>query len=149
MKYQLLLIIFCLTGKAFSQSIQETLPASTDISEPITNSNENDTGKVYTFVEELPGYPGGIDSLKQFLNKHLRYPTEAKSEGVQGTVYLSMVIHRNGVVSNVKVLRSLGYGCDEEAIRLVMSFPPFHPARLNGKPVNALYNLPVKFRLPD
>lgn len=105
-------------------------------------------GEVYTVVEEMPQFENGQDDLFKFLVSNIKYPEEAKKAGVEGTVYVSFVINANGDVTNVKVLRGIGYGCDEESIRVVKAMQGhWKPGTQKGKAVNVQYNLPIRYTL--
>lgn len=81
---------------------------------------------------------------------NIKYPVEAKKTGIQGTVFVTFIIQENGAVTDVKVLRGIGGGCDEEAVRVVKMMPNWIPGKDKGKNVAVQYNLPIKFKLaPD
>jgi protein TonB len=104
---------------------------------------------VFTIVEQIPGFPGGNDSLSAFLWENLHYPEEALARRTQGTVYLTFVVEKDGSLSDVRVLRGISEACDHEAIRLVTSMPRWLPGRQSNTPVRVQYNLPIQFTLPD
>ncbi|HSG68454.1 MAG TPA: energy transducer TonB, partial [Bacteroidales bacterium] len=104
---------------------------------------------VYTVVEEMPQYPGGQKAMYAYLGENIKYPEEAKKKGISGTVFVTFVILDNGEVSNVSILRGVGYGCDEEALRVVKGMPKWTPGKQDGKPVNVSFNLPIKFNLAE
>jgi Ca-activated chloride channel homolog len=110
-------------------------------------SMENKTEPIFCIVETMPEYPGGDEKLKQFLHDNLRYPKTARESCISGTVYVTFVIEKDGSVSNVKVMRGIGGGCDEEAIRVVQLMPKWKPGMQMGKAVRVQYNLPIKFIL--
>jgi protein TonB len=101
----------------------------------------------YRFVEEMPNFPGGADEMHNFLLKHVHYPEMARMNDIQGTVYVEFVVDKDGKIKDAKVLRGIGGGCDEEAIRVIMSMPDWIPGKQNGVPVPVYFNLPVKFTL--
>jgi len=103
--------------------------------------------EIFTVVEETPQFPGGDTELYKFLAESIKYPEEAKELGIQGRVFVNFVVETDGGVSNVKVLRGIGGGCDEEAIRVVKSMPRWTPGKQRGIPVRVSYNLPIKFTL--
>lgn len=103
--------------------------------------------QIFTIVEQMPSFPGGDAELLQYLSKNTKYPAIAKDAGIQGTVYVTFVINKDGEVSDVKVLRSIGGGCDEEAIRVVENMPDWTPGKQRGKSVPVQYNLPIRFTL--
>jgi protein TonB len=99
--------------------------------------------KPETYVDEMPSF----DNLQQYIANNLQYPPMAVETGVSGTVYLSFVIETDGSVSDVKTLRGIGTGCEEEATRVVKSMPKWKPGKNHGELVRVQFNLPVKFRL--
>jgi len=106
--------------------------------------------KVYSSVEmqNPPTYPGGIAKLYEFLSKNISYPKMAAEAKQEGTVYLSFMIEKDGSLSELQSHgRKLGYGLEEEAIRVLSMSPPWNPGTHNGEPVIAKYNIPVKFSL--
>lgn len=103
--------------------------------------------KPFTVVEQMPEFPGGDQNMYKFLHDNIRYPQMAKESGIAGTVYLTFVVSKNGQISDVKVLRGIGGGCDEEAVRVIRSMPSWIAGRQNGKSVPVQFNLPVKFTL--
>jgi protein TonB len=120
----------------------------------IINQSKNDSTLksehqeiVYTVVEEMPKYVGGEDELMKYLSKNVVYPLDARKNGVTGRVYVNFVINSEGKVTNAKILRGIGSGCDEEALRIVNGMPAWTPGRQNGKPVSVMYNLPLNFSL--
>lgn len=103
--------------------------------------------KIFTIVEQMPQFPGGDAALLKYLSNNIKYPPIAKDAGIQGTVYVTFVVNVEGKVKDVKVLRSIGGGCDEEAVRVVQSMPSWSPGKQRGKPVPVQYNLPIRFTL--
>ena len=103
--------------------------------------------EIFTVVEEMPEFPGGMAKLAEYLAKNIKYPQLARESGIQGRVFINFVVENDGSVTNVKVMRSLGGGCDEEAMRVVKSMPKWKPGKQRGKPVRVSYNLPVNFKL--
>lgn len=97
--------------------------------------------------EFMPEFPGGLPALYEFLRNNVKYPAFAKEVGIQGTVYVSFVVEKDGSISDVQLLRKIGGGCDEEAVRVVKNMPHWKPGRQMGRPVRVLYNLPIKFAL--
>lgn len=112
-------------------------------SEPVVQEEE----KIFTVVEEMPGFPGGEEKLFEYLRKNIKYPPVARENGMQGRVFVTFVVDKDGKVKDVKVLRGVGGGCDEEALRVIRSMPDWKAGRQNGRPVSVQYNLPVNFTL--
>jgi protein TonB len=103
--------------------------------------------EIFTVVEEQPGYPGGEEARISYLQQNIKYPEEAKELGIQGKVFVTFVVEVDGSISDVRVLRGIGGGCDEEAIRVVRSMPKWVPGKQRGVPVRVQFNLPIKFTL--
>lgn len=103
--------------------------------------------EIFHVVEEQPEFPGGEAKMMEFLARNTVYPEIAKQSGIQGIVYVQFVVEPDGSISNVKVLRGIGGGCDEEAIRVVRNFPRWKPGKQRGKPVRVFFNLPFRFQL--
>ena len=102
---------------------------------------------VYQTVDEMPKFPGGDEGLYQFIKVNMKYPLEAKEKGYRGRVFVNFIVEPDGSLSDIKVLRGIGGGCDEEAVRLVESLPKFKPGMQNGEAVRVSYTIPVFFRL--
>jgi len=103
--------------------------------------------EIFTVVEEQPNYPGGDEARIKFLQANMKYPEEAKELGVQGKVFVTFVVEVDGSITDVKVLRGIGSGCDDEAIRVVKSMPKWVPGKQRGVPVRVQFNLPINFKL--
>ena len=103
--------------------------------------------QIFMVVESMPEFPGGEPALYKYLAENIKYPQMAKESGIQGRVFVTFVVERDGRVTDVRVLRGIGGGCDEEAIRVVADMPKWTPGKQRGKPVRVQYNLPVKFTL--
>lgn len=101
----------------------------------------------FTVVEQMPEFPGGDEARVRFLRDNMKYPQIARETGMTGTVYLTFIIGRDGRISNIKILRGIGGGCDEEAIRVLKLMPPWIPGKQGGKTVPVQFNLPIKFTL--
>ena len=106
-----------------------------------------DKGDVFTVVEEMPVFPGGSKKLLKYIADNIKYPEKAKKDKVQGRVFITFVVEKDGSVSDVKLLRGIGSGCDEESMRVVRNMPNWTPGKQRGKPVRVQYNLPIKFQL--
>lgn len=114
---------------------------------PIFEAEVVDDDDVFEKVEEAPEFPGGLSALYTFLAKNMKYPAEAREKNIQGKVYVSFIIEKDGSVSNVTLIRGIGGGCDEEAIRVVQMLPKWIPGKTRGNPIKVLYKMPVSFRL--
>ena len=125
MKYLLLLLI---AASSFVCSAQTNTP-------------------VYDFVEEMPKFPGGEDSLWRFIKANLVYPEKEKQDSIQGKVIVGFVLNEEGIVTMPEVKRGISPGLDAEALRLVGLLPKFTPGKQQGKPVKVKYVLPIVFKL--
>ena len=103
--------------------------------------------QIFTIVEEMPSFPGGEAELFKYLGKNIKYPEMANSAGISGVVYVTFVVDKDGKIKDVKVLRGIGGGCDEEAVRVVKNMPAWKPGKQRGKSVTVQYNLPIRFTL--
>ncbi|HLO89841.1 MAG: energy transducer TonB [Chloroflexota bacterium] len=113
----------------------------------VTEEEEVAEAEIFTVVEESPAFPGGDAARIQFLQQNIVYPQMARESGIQGTVYVTFVVERNGAVTDVRVLRGIGGGCDEEAVRVIKAMPKWNPGKQRGKPVRVQFNMPIKFTL--
>lgn len=110
---------------------------------------KEDENTVYSFVsmENPPTYPGGIEKFFAYLGSSIKYPQLALKNGIQGNVFVSFVVEKNGELNDVKVERKLGYGTDEEALRVLKMSKRWNPGMLNGQPIRVRYNIPIRFKL--
>lgn len=136
----LLLMVGC---KPAAQEPQQTETAQTEVTE---NTPE---GEVFQVVEVEPQFEGGLEALYKYLAENIKYPEQAKSDGIQGRVFVRFVIEADGSVTNAQVLRGIGGGCDEEALRVVEAMPKWTPGMQQGKPVRVQFNLPITFKLQE
>jgi protein TonB len=125
---------------------------NTEVQEYVAQVKQDDEesaeeAQIFMVVESMPEFPGGEPNLYKFLAENIKYPQMAKESGIQGRVFVTFVVERDGSVTDVRVLRGIGGGCDEEAIRVVKSMPKWTPGKQRGKSVRVQYNLPVKFTL--
>ncbi len=112
-------------------------------------TDDSDEPEVYQIVEQMPAFPGGEEKLLEFLSKNIEYPEEARKAEIQGRVFVGFVVEKDGSVGDVKVLRGIGGGCDEEAVRVVKSMPKWKPGMHKGEPVRVSYQIPIHFKLED
>jgi periplasmic protein TonB len=114
---------------------------------PPVIEEDPDEKKVYDFVAQKPEFPDGDKALFKYLSENIKYPAIARENGIEGKVIVKFVVSRDGSIQNATVVRGIGGGCDEEALRVVKGMPNWKPGKNNGKPVNVTYNLPVSFKL--
>jgi TonB family protein len=111
----------------------------------VEQSSQNE--EVFVVVEDMPQYPGGEEARIKFMIENIKYPEEARKKGVEGTVYVTFVIEKDGTINSIKILRGIGSGCDEEAIRVISLMPKWKPGMQDGKTVRFQFNMPIKFSL--
>ncbi len=102
---------------------------------------------IFDVVETQPNPPGGMSGWNEYLSKNLKYPTQARRMGVEGTVIVVFVVNTDGSIQDVEVLRGIGGGCDEEALRVVSAAPKWEPGKQRGRPVRTRMRLPIRFKL--
>lgn len=106
---------------------------------------EEETEEVFTIVEEAAMPVGGMTAFYKYLQENVRYPAVARRNGVEGKVMVQFVVGKDGTISEVKVLRGIGAGCDEEAVRVMEKAPRWNAGRQRGKPVRQRCMLPIVF----
>lgn len=115
---------------------------------PVVDSRGNiGEEKIFTAVEKNPEYPGGVAEMYKFIGTHVKYPAAASRANVSGRVFLQFVVRTDGSISDVMVVKGIGFGCDEEAIRVVKAMPKWSVGTQGGVPVNVRYTLPINFQL--
>ncbi len=107
----------------------------------------NPEHEVYQIVEQMPQFPNGEEAMMQYIAEQVKYPAEAKKADAQGRVFVGFIVEPDGSLSDFKVLRGIGHGCDEEALRVVKSMPKWKPGMQRGKAVRVQYLVPVNFKL--
>ncbi len=100
-------------------------------------------------LEKRPQFPGGEAKMYQFIAKNIQYPHQAKEASIQGKVYAQFVVNKDGSLSDIKVIRGIGGGCDEEAVNAIKNMPNWKPGTQRGKNVNVRFILPVNFKLTE
>lgn len=113
--------------------------------EPDRNQMLNDS--VFAVVEEMPVFPGGTEALMKYMAENIRYPEQARKDSIQGRVFVNFIIQADGKVTNAQILRGIGGGCDEEAIRVVERMPDWTPGYQRGQAVRVSFNMPIRFTL--
>ncbi|RZL23011.1 MAG: energy transducer TonB [Pedobacter sp.] len=98
-------------------------------------------------IEEFPEFPGGMAAWSKFIQKNLRYPYMAQETGLQGKVFVSFVIEKDGSVSDVSLVKGIGGGCDEEALRVIKKSPKWKAGKQNKTAVRVRYNMPINYTI--
>lgn len=145
LKYLLAVPLFALMLALSSATIVKNEDITTS-KKPVLLPQQKDN-KVYTEVQHEPGYPGGINKFFKFLQQNIKYPAEARNKKVEGKVYITFVVEKDGSLSNIKVVRDPGAGCGAEALRVMKLSPKWDPAIQNGRKVRVQYTIPIGFTL--
>lgn len=108
---------------------------------------EENVDEIFTIVEESASFPGGITAFYGYLKKELKYPRQAQRMGIEGRVFVQFVVERDGTLTDIHVVKGIGAGCDEEAVRVLKESPKWKPGKQRGKPVRQkmIQNILFKF----
>ena len=104
-------------------------------------------GKVFEKAEVMPEFPGGEQAMMDFVAKNVQYPKEAMEKEISGRVLVGFIVEKDGSISETEVVKGIGGGCDEEAVRVVKAMPKWKPGKEKGKPVRVHFMLPLTFKL--
>lgn len=103
--------------------------------------------ETYTFVDDIPEFPGGLQAFAEFVSNNVKYPLIAREKGIQGRVIATFIVEQDGTLSNLKIAKGIGGGCDEETIRVLKQSPLWKPGSVNGIRVPVAFTVPVAFAL--
>ena len=120
-------------------------PPNNQKQEVLTQKPSANEQEICKMPEKQPQYPGGENARISFLRENIKYPEEAMKKGVSGKVFVSFVVELDGSITEVLVMRGIGSGCDEEAVRVIKLMPKWTPGMVKGKEVRVKYVLPIKF----
>ncbi len=115
----------------------------------ITDTVPDKNNKVFTSVEQVPEFPGGLTEFYNFLSKTIRYPNESRKKGIQGRVIIKFIVEKDGELTNFKIARGVEKEIDQEALRALKLSPKWKSGIQNGKPVRVAYAVPIAFTLED
>jgi protein TonB len=104
-------------------------------------------GEAYIIVEQSAYYPGGMSAFYKSIQHSMRYPARARKSGIEGRVFVEFVIDKQGVPTNVKAIKGIGGGCDEEAVKAIINAGNWYPGEQRGKAVKQKIVLPITFKL--
>jgi periplasmic protein TonB len=107
---------------------------------------EEDSTKIHVMAEVQPRPVGGYEAFYSLLSKNMKYPKQALRQGIEGTIFIEFVINKKGNVDQLKVIKGIGAGCDDEALRL-LKLTSWEPGRQRGKPVHVRMIIPIKFKI--
>lgn len=133
MKYLILLVICFFSSLSYAQ--------------PTRECDENQ--EVFVVVEEMPKFPGGEQAMYKFLGTNIKYPADARSQLIQGKVFVGFVVDNEGYICSPKIARGVSPSLDAEALRVVSSMPQWEPGKQIGKPVSVKFTIPIHFSLGD
>ena len=108
---------------------------------------EEKADEVFTMVEGQPAPIGWIKAFYDYVGKNLKYPSKAARMGVEGRVFVEFIVEKDGSLTDIKVARGIGGGCDEEAVRVISSAPKWKPGKQRGNPVRVRMVMPIMFQL--
>ena len=120
-------------------------PSGEYIYEPMVEDIPDDTP--FITVEQMPEFKGGLKEMYKFIGNIIEYPRMAIETSVSGRVFLTFVVERDGSTTDVQLVRGIGFGCDEEAIRVINAMPRWNPGKQRGNPVRVQFQMPIKFTL--
>lgn len=130
-----------------STETDETEVIETIVQEQVEVAETTKEPEIFTVVEESPEFPGGEGAMMKYIAENLDYPPLARENNIQGRVVLSFVVNEDGHISDIKVVKDLGYGTAEAAIKVVKSMPRWKPGKQRNKPVKVRFNLPIRYQL--
>lgn len=105
--------------------------------------------QVFLIVEETASFPGGLSAWAKYLNKEMKYPRQAQRMGIEGRVFVQFVVERDGSLTDIQVIKGIGAGCDEEAVRVIKNGPKWKPGKQRGQPVRQKYTQSIQFRFAN
>jgi len=130
-----------------SEANNETFVEVSPIVIPKEEKDEIEESQIFFIVEEMPEFPGGENALRSYIAKSIKYPIIAQENGIQGKVYVSFVVDKDGGISDAKIVRNVDPSLDKEALRVINSLPKWKPGKQRGKPVRVAYTVPISFVL--
>lgn len=102
---------------------------------------------VFRIVEEQPAPIGGYSAFYEYISKKLKYPAQARRMGIEGKVFVEFIVDKDGSITDVTLMKGIGGGCDEEAIRIIKASPKWKPGKQRGQPVKVKMTVPIVFKL--
>lgn len=136
------LMLVCFVGFSQEKTVEATEDTASEV--VLDNKKSDDPNQIYNTVEVTPEYPGGISRFYQYIAGSYKIPDELQKTGVNGTVLVSFVVEKDGSLTDIKVIRDLGYGTAEEAIRILKKSKKWRPGIQKGKAVRVSYTLPIR-----
>jgi len=143
-------LLLILTARAQTADTTKTKTGKTadvEVAIDAPVSGPEDKNQIFTSVEHVPEFPGGINAFSHFLTTNIRYPETARKNKKQGRVIITMVVEKDGTVTEVKIARGVSDDLDAEAVRVIKLSPKWAPGTQNGRPVRVAYAVPISFTL--
>jgi len=109
--------------------------------------DEEVADEIFDIVEDQPAPPGGYGAFYKYISKHIKYPNQARRMGIEGKVFVQFVVDKSGNLTDVKAIKGIGAGCDEEAVRILKGAPRWKAGKQRGRPVKVRMILPITFKL--
>lgn len=129
----------------FDVEVTEETKVETIIVAPV--EEKEDVDQIFSVVEETAEPKGGMPAFYKYVGEKIKYPAQARRMGVEGRVFVEFVVNRDGTIVDVRSIKGIGAGCDEEAVRIVQSAPAWKPGKQRGKPVRQKMVIPIIFKL--
>lgn len=130
----------------FSEETPPPPPQKIDLPPPPPPKEEKEE-QIFMIVEEQAMPKGGLKKFYKYIGDNLKYPSQARRMGVEGRVFLQFVVEKDGSITDIKVLKGIGSGCDEEAVRVLKGAPRWTPGKQRGQPVRVRRSIPLMFKL--
>jgi periplasmic protein TonB len=111
------------------------------------DKEEEEADHIFINAEQQPAPVGGLEAFYKFIQKEMRYPAQARRMGIEGRVYVEFVVDKDGSLTMIKLLKGIGAGCDEEAVRVLKEAPKWMPGKQRGRPVRVKMTVPIFFKL--
>lgn len=110
---------------------------------------EENVDEIFTIVEESASFPGGLSAWAEFLKDNLKYPRQAQRMGIEGRVFIQFIVERDGSLTDIHVIKGIGAGCDEEAVRVLKESPKWKPGKQRGQAVRQKYIQNIQFKFSN
>ena len=155
-KYVLIVPVFASLFFVFSCQEESEMAKLDDLAQQYKDaetqeerSTLSDADEVFMVVEDQPSPEGGLRAFYAYIAENMKYPTEARQKGIEGKVFVQFVVDKDGSLTDVKALKGIGGGCDEEAVRVIEEAPVWNPGQQRGKSVRVRMVMPITFRLGE
>ena len=135
----------CLGGIKLDDSVKTVKKEKTDIPKML----RLDSDEVYDVVDLMPSFPGGYGKMLTYIKENIRYPKDMEDSGIKDRVICQFIVNKDGSISDIEIVRSLGASMDKEAVRVISSMPKWYPGKHEGRIVRVKYTLPVVFSLDN